>query len=250
MKIIWQIDSEDIAKVKAFFDEHKSNHFVKTRIATNLADNKSPISEDVFWDRMVGCLLTTQQRSGPESSVTKFLLTKPSPLDYKICTDQEELAEFARKVLSDFGGLRRSTTIGKELATNLSFLNDGGREPTFQHLDEVRLNSSPATERKAAAFIDEKFKGFGPKQSRNLLQGLGLSRYEIPIDSRITKWLNGVGFPVKLTANALQDRNYYNFVSDGFQELCEACDIMPCVLDAAIFSSFDEGKWTEDNVVW
>jgi len=52
------------------------------------------------------------------------------------------------------------------------------------------------------------------------------------------------------TANALQDRNYYNFVSDGFQKLCEACDITPCVLDAAIFSSFDEGKWTEENVVW
>ena len=48
----------------------------------------------------------------------------------------------------------------------------------------------------------------------------------------------------------LQDRNYYNFVSDGFQKLCEACDIMPCVLDAAIFSSFDDGKWTEENVVW
>ena len=94
------------------------------------------------------------------------------------------------------------------------------------------------------------FKGFGPKQSRNLLQGLGISRFEIPIDSRITKWLNSIGFPVKLTANALQDRNYYNFVSDGFQKLCEACDIMPCVLDAAIFSSFDEGKWTEENVVW
>jgi len=250
MKIIWQIDPEDIAKVKAFFDEHKDNHFVKTRITTNLGFDKSPISEDVFWDRMVGCLLTTQQRSGPESSVTKFLLTRPPPLDHNTCNEQDNLAEFARKVLSDFGGLRRSTTIGKELATNLSFLNDEGWESTFQHLDEVRLNSSPATERKAAAFIDENFKGFGPKQSRNLLQGLGLSRYEIPIDSRITKWLNALGFPVKLTANALQDRNYYNFVSDGFQQLCEACQTMPCVLDAAIFSSFDEGKWTEENVVW
>jgi hypothetical protein len=97
--------------------------------------------------------------------------------------------------------------------------------------------------------MEDKFKGFGPKQSRNLLQGLGLSRFEIPIDSRITKWLNAIGFPLKLTANALQDRNYYNFVSDGFQKLCEACEIMPCVLDAAIFSSFDEGKWTEENVV-
>jgi hypothetical protein len=39
-------------------------------------------------------------------------------------------------------------------------------------------------------------------------------------------------------------------IAQGFQQLCEASEIMPCVLDAAIFSSFDEGGWTEDNVVW
>lgn len=250
MKLIWQIDPEDIAKVKAFFDEHKDNHFVKTRIATNLAHDKPPISVDAFWDRMVGCLLTTQQRSGPESSVTAFLLARPSPLDYRTCIEQSDVAEFARKVLSDFGGLLYYNNISKFLSANLSLLNDGGWEPTLKYVDEVRLNSSPATERKATAFIDENFKGFGPKQSRNLLQGLGISRYETPIDSRITKWLNAFGFPVKLTANSLQDRNYYNFISDGFQRLCEACEIMPCVLDAAIFSSFDEGKWTKENVVW
>ena len=48
------------------------------------------------------------------------------------------------------------------------------------------------------------------------------------------------GFPVTLTASPLQDQNYYNLVSDGFRQLCEACKIMPCVLDAAIFSSFDK----------
>jgi len=46
------------------------------------------------------------------------------------------------------------------------------------------------------------------------------------------------------------DRNYYNFVSDGFQRLCKVCEIMPCVLDAVIFSSFDGGRWTEENVAW
>ena len=112
------------------------------------------------------------------------------------------------------------------------------------------MHPCPESERGAARFVDEKFKGFGPKQSRNLLQGLGLSRYEVPIDSRITKWLNEFGFPIRLTASALADRNYFEFVSDGFQRLAEACGIAPCVLDAAIFSSFDDGGWTEENVVW
>jgi hypothetical protein len=54
---------------------------------------------------------------------------------------------------------------------------------------------------------------------------------------------------MKLSATALADRNYYNFVLDGFQKICEACDIYPCVMDAAIFSSFDE-EWPEDKLVW
>lgn len=120
----------------------------------------------------------------------------------------------------------------------------------FEQLDEVRVYYIPDTERRTAKFIDKELIGFGPKQSRNLLQGSGLSRYEIPMDSRITKWLNNFGFPVKLTATALSDRNYYNFVSDGFQRLCKACEIVPCALDAAIFSSFDKGRWTEENLVW
>jgi len=250
MNIIWQIDPEDIAKVKVFFDQHRDTPFVRRRIETNLRDNKPPVTKPVFWGRMVGCLLTTQQRSGPDTAVSRFLLTTPFPLDYERCRSQDDLAEFVKSVLADFGGLRRSTTIGKELAANMSFLEGGGWEQAFDYVDEVRVNSTPATERAAGEFIDEHLKGFGPKQSRNLLQGLGLSRYEIPIDSRITKWLNDFGFPVRLTTNALGDRNYYNFVSDGFQRLCEACEIMPCVLDAAIFSSFDRGRWTEENVVW
>jgi len=250
MKIIWQIDPEDIAKVQEFFVQHSDTPFVRKRMDINLRDSKPPITKPAVWNRMVGCLLTTQQRSGPETAVSKFLLTKPFPLEYELCFSQDDLADFTRNVLSSFGGLLYYNNIAKFLSANMPFLEDGGWEQVFKHLDEVRLNSTPDTERRAAEFVDQKLKGFGPKQSRNLLQGLGLSRYEIPVDSRITKWLNDFGFPVKLTANTLSDHNYYNFVSDGFQRLCEACDIMPCVLDAAIFSSFDGGRWTEDNVVW
>jgi hypothetical protein len=78
---------------------------------------------------------------------------------------------------------------------------------------------------------------------------LGLTKYEIPIDSRITRWLNAFGFPFHLTAGALSDPHYYNLVSDGIQTMCKQSDVLPCVLDAAIFSSYDTG-WTKDNIVW
>lgn len=250
MKIIWQIDPDDIAKVKDFFDRHKENAFVRMRIATNLKDDKPPVTKEAFWEVMISCLLTTQQRSGPGSSVTRFISTSPFLLGNNLCRGQADLDVFVTKVLSEFGGLRRSTTIGREAKANSTYLENSGWQATAEVLERVRLHPTPETERDAARFVDENFKGFGPKQSRNLLQGLGLSRFEVPIDSRITKWLNEFGFPVKLTANALADRNYFEFESDGFQRLAGACAIAPCVLDAAIFSSFDGDGWTDENVVW
>jgi hypothetical protein len=250
MRIIWQVDAEDVAKTKVFVQKQQDNPLVKDRIESNLRKDKPPVSKEDFWYVMVGCLLTTQQRSGPSSSVARFLRVRPFPSNYAVCHQQKEIAGYTQKVLAQSGGLRRSTTIGNEVAANLQFLEHEGWSQTFKHLDCVRVDSQPETERRAADFIDQHFKGFGPKQSRNLLQWLGLSRFEIPIDSRITKWLNEFGFPVRLTANALGDVNYCNFVSDGFQRLAEACGIMPCVLDAAIFSSFDGDGWTDENVVW
>ena len=91
-----------------------------------------------------------------------------------------------------------------------------------------------------AKLLKENLKGIGPKQSRNLLQDLGVTSYETPIDSRIIKWLNNFGFPIPLSSQALQDEHYYNFVSDILFQLCEKANIKPCILDAAVFSSFEK----------
>lgn len=93
--------------------------------------------------------------------------------------------------------------------------------------------------------------GFGPKQSRNLLQALGLTRFEIPIDSRVTDWLNDeFNFPVRLSATALAGRNYYDFVSAGIQTLCERCRVYPCIFDAAVFALKDGDSWTNENAIF
>jgi hypothetical protein len=74
--------------------------------------------------------------------------------------------------------------------------------------------------------------------------GACATRYEIPIDSKVTGWLNEFGFPIRLSAQALSDPNYFGFVSDGVQALCKKAGVLPCVLDAAVFSSFDAEPWT------
>ena len=250
MKHQWVIEEDDISRIRQFVMKQSDNPFVRERIRHNLADVKPPVSRAEFWSATVACLLTTQQRSGPTSQVTKFLLLKPAPLQLDICEQHQDLADFVRQTLTDFGGLRRAKTIGKELKENLPSLQGDRWLEVQKHLEAVRLGQSAEAERKAANFIDKQLRGFGPKQSRNLLQTLGLSRYEIPLDSRLTKWFRQFGFPIGLSANLLADVEYYEFVLDAIQELCQRAQVFPCVLDAMIFVSFDADAWTEENVVW
>lgn len=249
MKIHWQIEPDDVRKVLKFFELYRKDPLVIKRTDKNLSNERPLPTKEVFWHRMVSCLLTTQQRSGPTSPITRFIESEPFPLRLSVCSQQIDLAQYAQKVISDFGAIRRANKIADEISANLTYLRNGGWDETFGKLRMLQTHTSPKEEREVAEFVDLKFRGFGPKQSRNLLQWLGLTRFEIPIDSRITKWLNELEFPVELNSTGLSDSHYYNFVSDGFQTLCAACDIVPCLLDAAIFVSFDLKKSTEESVV-
>ena len=246
MHIQWIVTDDDIAKLHAFAEWHENNPFVQRRIKHNLNADKKPVTREQFWKVHVGCLLTTQQRSGPNSSVSRFMAS-PWRLTFAACSAADDAEAFCYKALKQFGGFRRSTIISQEVAINLAFLQSGGWTKIRKCLESVRLGNDAETERQAAEFLADSLKGIGPKQSRNLLQWLGLSQFEVPIDSRITSWLNDFGFPLKLTAHALSDRNYYDFVSAGFQQLSQAAGLSPCVLDAMIFSSYDGDAWTEAN---
>jgi len=141
----------------------------------------------------------------------------------------------------DFGGIGKVNRIAEAVNYNFRWLErDGGWYEVEQQINKLRHTRAQKSEMNSADFIDDNLKGFGPKQSRNLLQELGLTRYETPIDNRIIKWLTDFQFPVPISAAALSDRNYYRFVSEGIRELCDRCHIYPCLLDAAIFSSYDE----------
>ena len=68
---------------------------------------------------------------------------------------------------------------------------------------------------------------------------MGLSKYEIPLDSRMVKVLKVLEFPVPLSATALADESYYCFIEDGIQQLMKAIGVHPCVFDACAFASFE-----------
>ncbi len=256
MKINWIIEEKDIRHIKEFVDSQSGKSFVKKRIAKNVNGPIPDFNRDIFWNTMISCLLTTQQRSGPESFVTKFININPFPLNLNKCAEQTNLKKFVEDTITSFGGLRRAKTIGDEAFHNFEWLKNGGWqeiESNAKVLVEKRSQKlqfgDKYIERKVVKIAIDNLKGFGPKQSRNLWQSLGLTRFEIPIDSRITKWFNKNEFPVRLSAGALSDENYYIFVMNGIQEACKASDIHPCVLDAAIFASFDQ-EWPEDKLIW
>jgi len=239
MKLDWNISMQDITKLQFFFEKNKDIALVKERMAKNISRKGLDISKENFWVSSIMCLLTTQQRSSPNRPISKFAQQIPNPFSIDNCSRSSDLEQYVVQTLTKFGGIRRANKIGSEVSYNFQFLDDTKWKMFYDIKKELTLNKDKSVERKYALEIADKLKGFGPKQSRNLLQHLGLTVYEIPLDSRVIRWFNDFGFPLTLSATALQDNNYYNFVLDGIQRLCDQAEIKPCLLDAAIFMDYD-----------
>ena len=248
MKIIWSVTDNDIRKVKAVVDNN-NNAFLKIRKERNIDRKNLIISKDSVIKTLLMCLLTSQQRSGPDSLVGQFLRINPFPITYESVELSDSVDQMVKEFLVANGLTRYINKISSYFESNIKkFEHD--QWSIVQKLIELSKLDSKKDERKLADELNSELIGIGPKQARNFLQALGLTRYEIPIDSRITNWLNEFGFPVTLGASPLSDVGYYHFVLDGIQELCEKADVYPCLLDAAIFSSFDNDGWTEQNSVF
>jgi hypothetical protein len=250
MEIEWKISSDDVTRIKALLSKQSDNALSQVRRTRNLADIKPDVDREQFWFQMVCMRLTSIQRSGPNSYVARFTRTTPFPLTYEAICSEAEPERFIAKVLTSAGGIRFGPTIAQQLAANFRQLEGGEWHHALQQCNRLIRSVLQVVEKEVAEYIQKNFQGFGPKQSRNFLQALGLTRYEIPIDSRVTDWLNKFGFPVRLSAAALADGNYYDFVSKGVQALCAASGVYPCVLDAAIFALKDGDAWTEANVIY
>jgi thermostable 8-oxoguanine DNA glycosylase len=214
---------------------------VKERITRNLKHSNEGVSKDHFWRTLVSCLLTTQQRSGLGSRVDEFLKTDDPILDFDYCSTVKNLPKVVEETLSN-NGLRRNERIAKEVNHAASWLKQDGWLVVKSQLDLISSHTSAKKERSVARFLQDKFKGIGPKQSRNLIQWMGLSKYEIPLDSRMVKVLKKLQFPVPLSAIALADESYYCFIEDGIQKLMSEIRVYPCVFDACAFASLEADR--------
>lgn len=245
MKLMWTYDEADLRRLGAFVAKYGDHPFVHRRRARNVTRSEAcDFSKEEVWRVHLGCLLTTKQRSGAASPVNRLLDEIPFPLQFSLCADAESPAAFIQSTIQAWGGIRFAPKIGAHAAGNLVWLENGG----WKQVDDLlsRLAADFPTrdgERSAARWLTGHLKGIGPKQSRNLLQWLGLTRQEIPLDSRVIGWVNDFEFPVRLSSTGLSDEAYYAFALDGIQQLCEAGGLFPCELDAMIFARDEPPEW-------
>lgn len=240
MKIIWHVSESDTRKIKEFIALN-DNDIVRNRQMCNVDRKNIVLDKDAVLKAMLMSLLTSQQRSGPNTRVGRFGNLTKFPVTRDKLEKANDVQILIKNTLQANGLTRFLERISIFFTYNYQIIQNDNWDILSQ-LKTLDGKHKLSDERQIADDIDDMFKGFGPKQSRNFLQSLGLTKYEIPLDSRITKWLKRFGFPVTLNSAALSDKGYYHFVSDGLQILCEKAGIYPCIFDAAVFSSFDTKK--------
>ncbi len=235
----------DVAKVKDIVASRSSDWFVLDRQKCNVEGPAPVFDRNEFWYVLLGCLLTTQQRSTQGSPVNVFMDKKPFPLSLEACS--RDIENLITSELTKFGGIRMAPTIAQRCKKNYDWLHRGGWTAAEAHFTKLAAQRSRApqrehikTEREAAYFADDSLSGIGPKQSRNLWQWLGLTRYEIPLDGRICKWINE-NLSIRISIPKLADYRYYDSALDYIQSVCERAGVLPCIFDAAAFDYEQKG---------
>lgn len=255
MRLSYSFAADEIEAVKRIVAQKRASRraLVMHRLQNNIEGPVPQNDDEMLWMTHMMCLLTTQQRSGPDSAVIKFLKLKPFPLSLDACRQDNALQESAFRLLTEAAGIRRTQKIARAVHGNLHLLERGEWDNLRQWRDTLKaqreLPPNPAhrAAEEAAADYLNLFLEFGPKQSRNFWQSLGLTRYTFVLDSRVLRWLRqhlklDTGL---LTPQGLGDKDYYGFVSNILFDLCQQADVLPCLLDAAMFDSFDEAtEWT------
>lgn len=238
----WDFSSEDrhaVSNVLAAAGEHE---FLRSRRQHNVEGMAPEFEREAVWRALVTCLLTTQQKSGAGSAVSRFTQRQPYPLSLAFL-DGRDVGQEALEVLVNAGGIRRNKSIASELDYNFRALEKNGGwarlEEQFVALREQRVAAPDERhaklERTAAVVANKLFKGIGPKQSRNFWQFLGLTRYEVPIDSRFMTWLAAVDSPLADFKGVEVREKGHALICEGIQALSSECGVLPCILDAAVF---------------
>lgn len=236
MEIIWKLSDSDINKVRDYV-KNNMNQNVEMIINRNINHIDRKIDKDSILRTMLICLLSSETDSYPERKIEQMLKKKQELLNYQYLFKVRNIEYLFQEVFQTFGITKYANKVPKYFSTNFEFLEETDWDLGLEINSSITNELTKYDERKLADMVDKSFKGFGSKEARSFLLELGVTKYEIPIDHKLIKWLENFDFPIKFTKTALQDILFYHFVSDGIQKLCEVSEIYPCVLYTSIISS-------------
>ena len=240
----WVISKKDIEKIQNICKQKSSHKIYQERLLKNI-NNKINIyiNKEILWESIFKCLLSTRQNSNKDSTINKFIRDNYHSICLSNIIIKTNIEDYILQLLKEVHGIRRYNIIAKEATVIYNFLLKSNWSLLEKIEDLINNKGNKESERNLSNYItnEKDLKGLGPKQSRNLLQMLGATIYEIPIDTRITKWLNeNKIFPFKINSNMLSDIEFYCFINDVIIELCEKANVKPCLFDAAVFSLYEK----------
>ena len=234
MKSIWTIDNTVLENIRKVIIDNIDSKLAKERKSKNIEKKGIDLSKNNVWKILVGCEITSRQKSGENSPTDQLLKSGSKLFDFNYCKNNHN---FIIEELKKFN-LRRYNTIAEWLILIIKEWELGEWDILQKKLTLLKKYHSKEDEKQVIDYLRSgKYKGLGLKQSRNFLQWLGLSIYEIPIDSRVIKVLENCGCNFVPGPNALQDDATYEYLENGLQMISEELQILPCELDACFFMS-------------
>lgn len=243
MRLELTYDSTDVEIVKKLAATPESRKLIRERNAY-LAMGRTRHDDAAIWRAMVVCLLTKRQRATPGTAVQRFCDETPFQLAYGVFAGvaPDHIGEQTTSIIAR-NGLWRANEIGPQVQENAIWLGDGGFDEIRDHIDRLAYRPNSTDERATATFLAEKLKGIGPEQSRNFLLNTGVMFYEIPIDSRVTRWiktnLSGAK-DLPISDKTLADPDYYTLILDCLVQLAHDAGLTPVEFDAIMFGATTE----------
>lgn len=95
------------------------------------------LTESEFWNAHLTALLTSQQRSGPDSHVSQFVKNEIHTLGLDQCRNTDDMSRFVSETLEEYGGIRYYNNIGEACEKNLERLDSGGWTELWDELDKL-----------------------------------------------------------------------------------------------------------------
>ena len=99
MKLEWVITKQNSRPYRDFVKKHLLLDLVQERYKANVKRIDVVVSKERFWKKLVGCLLTTQQRSGPDSKISRFINDDGELFSISFCLRHTDLAEMSTRTI-------------------------------------------------------------------------------------------------------------------------------------------------------